>query len=108
MSDYRFGDDYKLSIYPKDAMDCYGEIDMDKVEAVEIEYVDFIRKSEDKSRWAELFGTPERAANTVLALQICPMSKDECEECPAYDVCFEHYKDGRTVYEMAEWLRGDA
>lgn len=61
------------------------------------------------SRYAELFGTPERAANTVLALQICPMSKDECEEfCPAHDVCFEFYKDGRTVYEMAEWLRGDA
>lgn len=62
-----------------------------------------------RSRWFDLFGTPERAANTVLALQICPMSKDECEEfCPAHDVCFEFYKDGRTVYEMAEWLRGDA
>ena len=60
------------------------------------------------TRWYELFGTPERAANTVLALQICPMSKDECEECPAYDVCFAYYKDGRTVYEMAKWLRGDA
>lgn len=60
------------------------------------------------TRWHELFGTPERAANTVLALQVCPMSKDECEECPAYDVCFEYYKDGRTVYEMAKWLRGYA
>lgn len=109
MSDYRFGGDYKLSIYPKDAMDGWGEIDMNKVEAVEIEWVDFIRKPDDKSRWAELFGTPERAANTILALQICPMSKDECGEfCPAHDVCFEFYKDGRTVYEMAEWLRGDA
>ena len=63
----------------------------------------------DKSRYSELFGTPERAANTILALQICPVSKDECKEfCPAHDVCFEFYKDGRTVYEMAEWLRGDA
>ena len=63
----------------------------------------------DGTRWHELFGTPERAANTVLALQICPMSTDECKEfCPAHDVCFEFYKDGRTVYEMAEWLRGDA
>ena len=62
-----------------------------------------------KSRYSELFGTPERAANTILALQICPVSKDECKEfCPAHDVCFEFYKDGRTVYEMAEWLRGDA
>ena len=63
---------------------------------------------EDKSRWFELFGTPERAANVILALQICPCVKDECASCPACDVCFEHYKGGRTVYEMAEWLRGDA
>ena len=62
----------------------------------------------EPTRWHSLFGTPERAANTILALQICPMSKDECEFCPAHDVCFEFYKDGRTVYEMAEWLRGDA
>lgn len=55
-----------------------------------------------------LFGTPERAANVILALQICPCTKDECVFCPACDVCFEHYKGGRTVYEMAEWLRGDA
>ena len=62
-----------------------------------------------KSNYERLFGTPERAANTILALQICPMSKDECGEfCPAHDVCFEFYKNGRTVYEMAEWLRGDA
>lgn len=61
-----------------------------------------------KSRWAELFGTPERAANVVLALQICPCVKDECAFCPACDVCFEHYKGGRTIYEMAEWLRGGA
>ena len=62
-----------------------------------------------ETNYERLFGTPERAANTILALQICPMSKDECEEfCPAHDVCFEFYKDGRTVYEMVEWLRGDA
>jgi hypothetical protein len=62
---------------------------------------------EGETRWHELFGTPERAANVILALQICPCGKDECVFCPAHDVCFEHYKDGRTVYEMAEWLRGD-
>lgn len=110
MSDYRFGvEDYRLNYRPHEVMDKDGYIDWGKVEAVEIDRVDFIRKPDDKSRWAELFGTPEQAANTVLALQICPMSKDECEEfCPAHDVCFEFYKDGKTVYEMAEWLRGDA
>lgn len=60
-----------------------------------------------ETRYERLFGTPERAANTILALQICPCTKDECVFCPAHDVCFEHYKDGRTVYEMAEWLRDD-
>ena len=68
-----------------------------------------LHEGANKNRLHELFGTPERAANTILALQICPMSKDECEElCPAHDVCFEFYKGGRTVYEMAEWLKGDA
>ena len=65
-------------------------------------------KADGKNRWFELFGTPERAANVILALQICPYTKDECVFCPAHDVCFEHYKGGRTVYEMAEWMRGDA
>lgn len=60
------------------------------------------------TRYYKLFGTPERAANVILALQICPCVKDECVFCPAHDVCFEYYKDGRTVYEMAEWLSGDA
>lgn len=63
---------------------------------------------EHESRYERLFGTPERAANVILALQICPCVKDECAFCPACDVCFEHYKGGRTVYEMAEWLRGEA
>lgn len=76
MSDYRFGDDYKLNIYPSDAIDCWGEIDINKVEAVEIELVDFIRKPDDKSRWSKLFGTPERAARTLEDEQlVCAMQE---------------------------------
>lgn len=37
MSNYRFGDDYKLSYYPPDALDCMGGVDWEKVESVEIE-----------------------------------------------------------------------
>ena len=37
MSNYRFGDDYKLSYYPPDASDCMGGVDWEKVESVEIE-----------------------------------------------------------------------
>lgn len=64
-------------------------------------------RAQGTNNYMRLFGTPERAANVILALQICPCVKDECVFCPAHDVCFEHYKGGRTVYEMAEWLRED-
>ena len=47
MSDYRFGcDDYKLNIYPKEAFDGCGGFDIDKVERVEIDLVDFVRERE--------------------------------------------------------------
>ena len=103
MSDYRFGGDYKLSIYPKDAMDCWGEIDIDKVEAVEIEWVDFIRKPDDKSRWAKLFGTPERAARTLI--DSCNDDYDYgCGGCPVARV---NCKCG-DYYALLEWLRGES
>jgi hypothetical protein len=57
------------------------------------------------TRWHELFGTPERAARTVLSLDYC---YEDCDKCPAFEICGLHSKFGRTVYEMAEWLRGDA
>ena len=45
MSGYRFGcDDYRLSIYPKEAHDGWGGFDIDKVERVEVEWVDFVRE----------------------------------------------------------------
>ena len=98
MSDYRFGGDYKLSIYPRDAMDCWGEIDIDKVEAVEIEMVDFIRKPDDKSRWFEMFGTPERAARTLV---------DNCEYHHFCEGCPADGKDHDCTYDaLVEWLRG--
>ena len=45
MSDYRFGSgDYGLSIYPTEAFDGIGGFDIDMVERVEIEGVDFVRE----------------------------------------------------------------
>lgn len=100
MSDYRFGDDYKLNIFPKEAIDCWGEIDIDKVEAVEIEWVDFFRKTDDKSRWHELFGTPERAAQLIA---------DNCEFLGYCGQCWIRAAncDGKYL-TVLEWLRGDA
>lgn len=106
MSDYRFGDDYKLSIFPKEAMDCWGEIDIDKVEAVEIEWVDFVRKTDDKSRWHELFGTPERTARTLVErLDVCAIEwcNDDCENCP-----YERGPYGcEQVLTLLEWLESE-
>ena len=105
MSDYRFGDDYKLSIYPKDAMDGCGEIDMNKVEAVEIEWVDFIRKPDDKSRWFELFGTSEKAAQTLM--KFSPLS---CAYCALYGVCGDDQDKDCLLCDydaLLGWLRGE-
>ena len=107
MSDYRFGGDYKLSIYPKEAIGYGGELDMDKVESVEIEWVDFVRKSEDKSRWSRLFGTPERAAET-MARQCFGATSEECNMC-VFGECDGKLRNSgtyQTVYDaLLEWLK---
>ena len=56
------------------------------------------------SNYERLFGTPERAARTVLSLDYCC---EDCDKCPAFEICGLHSKFGRTVYEMTEWLRGE-
>lgn len=110
MSDYRFGDDYKLNIYPSDAIDCWGEIDINKVEAVEIELVDFIRKPDDNSRYFELFGTPERAARTI-ATQCFGATSEACDMC-VFDECDGKLRNSgtyQTVYDaLLERLRSEA
>ena len=58
-----------------------------------------------ETNWERLFGTPERAARTVLSLDYCC---EDCDECPAFEICGLHSKFGRTFHEMTEWLRGDA
>lgn len=102
MSDYRFGNDYKLNIYPKEAMSHDG-LDMDKVESVEIEWVDFVRKPDDKSRWRQLFGTPERAAQTLHRF---------CADCFGGDCAtcgVPEWADYTCDYDaLLEWLRDDA
>lgn len=61
-------------------------------------------ESNRESRWHELFGTPERAARVVVALNNCLVVC--CEECAArgacrYDGCGDDYD------ALLEWLRGD-
>lgn len=64
----------------------------------------FIRKPDDKSRWFELFGTPERAARTLYE------STSECRCCVIRDDC-GYDLDKCVMYDrdkLLEWLRGDA
>ena len=65
------------------------------------------------TRYAELFGTPERAARTSLYMLECnmPMSKYvNCDECPIKNGCAIatdiDCDDGEAA--LLEWLRGDA
>ena len=56
------------------------------------------------SRYAELFGTPERAARTLAKACGECSEKFPCSECPLDPII------GSNVYEpeILEWLRGDA
>ena len=62
-----------------------------------------------KSRWFELFGTPERAARTLEEFELDQINwchgTDGCEKCPyefdRYGCCLP---DG---FSLLEWLRGE-
>ena len=56
--------------------------------------------SNGKSRYTELFGTPERAARTLESIKC---GDTFCDECPIAEPC-----GACDVDVMLEWLRGDA
>ena len=68
-------------------------------DSTEIDWADFIRKPDDKSRWFELFGTPERAARTLAGI----VTADGCVDCALLDATCCRNKDA-----WLGWLRGDA
>ena len=63
-----------------------------------------------KSRWFELFGTPEMAAMT-MARQCFGATSEECNMC-VFGECDGKLRNSgayQTVYDtLLEWLRGDA
>lgn len=74
MSDYRFGlDDYRLNYYPREAANEDYGVDWDKVERVEIEWVDFIRERTCKMKRS--FTEPSR---------LDFMQEYECGACGEY------------------------
>lgn len=71
----------------------------------EFEQMNAMLDNADKSRWFELFGTPEKAAWTVLQLLDC--CNTHCEYCGVRTLCdASQVVDGKDG--MVEWLRGDA
>ena len=68
------------------------------------------RSNNGVTRWAQLFGTPERAAE-YFAMQCFGSDGSLCYYCP-FDDCDENLRDMGTyssVHDMMlEWLRGDA
>lgn len=64
-----------------------------------------LHKGMAESRWHELFGTPEKAAWTVLQLLDC--CNTHCEYCGVRTLCdASQVVDGKDG--MVEWLRDDA
>ena len=61
---------------------------------------------DDGSRYSELFGTPEKAARTVAALNDCHI--DGCDDCAAVDACIIGFDGADDYNALLEWLRGDA
>jgi hypothetical protein len=63
--------------------------------------------TDKKSRWYRLFGTPERAAQTLHRNGTL-----ECSECLLHDRCLETPEDSKCMVlhqdTLLEWLRGDA
>ena len=58
------------------------------------------------SRWFELFGTPEKAARTII--KTCDETT-ECEACPIFRADINALNVNCSDYDaLLEWLRGDA
>ena len=65
----------------------------------------YVRAKE--SNYQRLFGTPERAAQTLA--RMCAIGDGSCAGCPMFKANLEHCKSDYThLKSIVEWLRGDA
>jgi len=78
-----------------------------QIEAENYALENMLLKIDNDTRWYELFGTPEQAAQTLLYVLACKDSRPwvACEECPILGGCAVR-SDGHDA--LLEWLRGDA
>lgn len=64
-----------------------------------------------ESNYQRLFGTPERAAETLAAIETCCNIDWDCDKCPLDGVmpsCVFCGADESFKSATIEWLRGDA
>lgn len=64
-----------------------------------------------ESNYEKLFGTPERAARTIMGKQLTYDILSQCDDCPHQtDECFD--PSGNCAMDdydvLLEWLKGDA
>ena len=110
MSEYRIHQDINLSEiadeYAKRLQEHVDELALDRAAETLAKY-GYV-KEDKQSRWFELFGTPERAARTLIAV------RGECESGPCSSNC--PFGDAPTCpsncepsdYDaLLEWLSGD-
>ena len=73
---------------------------------------DKYKSVDTRSRWFELFGTPERSARTITRMQMATdlMGCCDADTCPAaFDGCWKLDSCPMDDYDaLLEWLRGDA
>lgn len=64
-----------------------------------------------ETRFEKLFGTPERAAQTLTAIggrYPCDKGAQDCETCPLNGAPCRLNRDKPEESKLLEWLRGDA
>lgn len=66
-----------------------------------VDYVYTLNGGDDKSRYAELFGTPERAMLTIASW--CTHSDGSCAGCPVFGSDVDDCSDCDA---LLEWLKG--
>lgn len=65
-----------------------------------------VQMAGDMTNYERLFGTPERAARTVMARNDCRVIS--CPVCAARDVCKYQGEATGSAEELVEWLKGGA
>ena len=86
------------------------------VRAIEVDGPRFERAdigTNDGTRWKEIFGTPERAVETLAAIMLMsryPCGENgvtECSDCPLEGAPCRLNRANPSESELVEWLKGE-